>query len=205
MKGTTIGTITDIEGNFSLEIPGDAKSLSFSFVGMESQEIIIANQTSFSIKMIEVSVGIEEVVAIGYGTVKKSDLTGSLTSVTSANFKDQNVTRVDQVLQGRASGVQISNTVGAPGGDVRIRIRGANSILGDNSPLVVVDGFVGVDYNMINPNDIKSVEILKDAASTSIYGSRGANGVILITTKNGNKDGKIKVEYQGECFSFVGG
>ena len=112
VKGTTIGTITDIEGNFSLEIPGDAKSLSFSFVGMESQEIIIANQTSFSIKMIEVSVGIEEVVAIGYGTVKKSDLTGSLTSVTSANFKDQNVTRVDQVLQGRASGVQISNTVG---------------------------------------------------------------------------------------------
>ena len=107
------------------------------------------------------------------------------------------MTRIDQALQGRAAGVQISNTVGAPGGEVRIRVRGANSVLGDNSPLFVVDGFVGVDFNSINPNDIESMEVLKDASSTAIYGSRGANGVILITTKSGSKDGRVNVTYDG--------
>lgn len=107
------------------------------------------------------------------------------------------MTRIDDVLQGRSSGVQISNTVGAPGGDVRIRIRGVNSVLGDNSPLFVIDGFVGADFNSLNPNDIKSIEVLKDASSTAIYGSRGANGVVLVTTKNGTKGGKTTVTYQG--------
>lgn len=140
---------------------------------------------------------LEEVVVIGYGTVRKSDLTGSLSSVNDESFKAQKVTRIDQALQGRAAGVQISNTVGAPGGDVRIRVRGANSVLGDNSPLFVVDGFVGVDFNSINPNDIESMEVLKDASSTAIYGSRGANGVILITTKSGSRDGRVNVTYDG--------
>ncbi len=197
VKGTAHGTITDGDGVYTLlNVPGDG-TLVFSFVGMKTQEIAVGNQSTIDIQMEEDAIGIEEVVAIGYGVIKKSDLTGSLSSVSSEQFAEQNVTRVDQVLQGRASGVQISNTVGAPGGDVRIRIRGANSVLGDNSPLFVVDGFVGVDYNMLNPNDIKSVEVLKDAASTAIYGSRGANGVILITTKTGNKSGKITVDYQG--------
>ncbi|MGQ8335345.1 SusC/RagA family TonB-linked outer membrane protein [Sunxiuqinia sp. A32] len=197
VKGTTQGTITDMDGNYTLtDVPGDA-ILVFSFVGMKSIEVPVSGRSTIDAVLAEETIGLEEVVAIGYGSVKKSDLTGSLTSVNSDDFKEQNVTRVDQALQGRASGVQISNTAGAPGGDVRIRIRGANSVLGDNSPLFVVDGFVGVDFNMINPNDIKSMEVLKDAASTAIYGSRGANGVILITTKNGNKDGKVSVDYQG--------
>ncbi len=198
IKSTTRGIITDAEGKYTLtKVPGDA-TLVFSFVGMKTQEISVVGRTTIDLVMQEETVGIDEVVAIGYGTIKKSDLTGSLSSVSSEKFAEQNITRVDQVLQGRATGVQISNTVGAPGGDVRIRIRGANSVLGDNSPLFVVDGFVGVDYNMLNPNDIESVEVLKDAASTAIYGSRGANGVILVTTKKGNKDGKVTVNYQGD-------
>jgi len=199
VKGTTKGVITDNDGTYSLaNIPENA-TLQFSFVGMKIQELKVGTQSTLNVVMEDETIGLEEVVAIGYGTMKKSDLTGSLTSVSSEKFSDQNVSRIDQVLQGRASGVQINNTVGAPGGDVRIRIRGANSVLGDNSPLFVVDGFVGVDYNMINPNDIKSVEVLKDAASTAIYGSRGANGVILITTKGGSTDGKVTINYQGSA------
>jgi len=199
VKGTTKGVITDNDGTYSLaNIPENA-TLQFSFVGMKIQELKVGTQSTLNVVMEDETIGLEEVVAIGYGTMKKSDLSGSLTSVSSEKFSDQNVSRIDQVLQGRASGVQINNTVGAPGGDVRIRIRGANSVLGDNSPLFVVDGFVGVDYNMINPNDIKSVEVLKDAASTAIYGSRGANGVILITTKGGSTDGKVTINYQGSA------
>lgn len=196
-KGTTNGTITDLDGNFTLTISGSAPLL-VSYIGYQDKEIPVGSQTSFNIKLLEDLQALEEVVVIGYGTARKSDLTGSLTQVTSESFAEQKVTRVDQALQGRASGVQISNTAGAPGGDVRIRIRGANSVLGDNSPLFVIDGFVGGDFNLLNPNDIKSIEILKDASSTAIYGSRGANGVILITTKSGGKDGKIKVNYSGD-------
>lgn len=196
-KGTTNGTITDLDGNFSLTISGSTP-LIISYIGYKEIEIAIENQTTFNIKLAEDLQALDEVVVIGYGTARKSDLTGSLTQVTSESFAEQKVTRVDQALQGRASGVQISNTAGAPGGDVRIRIRGANSVLGDNSPLFVIDGFVGGDFSLLNPNDIKSIEVLKDASSTAIYGSRGANGVILITTKNGAKDGKIKVNYSGD-------
>lgn len=197
IKGTTDGTITDPDGNYTLSDLPDNAVLVFSFVGMKTQEIALKGQSSVNVQMQDEAIGLNEVVAIGYGTIRKSDLTGSLATVSSDQFSEQNVTRLDQVLQGRATGIQISNTVGAPGGDVRIRIRGANSVLGDNNPLFVVDGFVGVDYNMLNPNDIKSVEVLKDAASTAIYGSRGANGVILITTKNGGEQGKVKVNYRG--------
>lgn len=196
-QGTSVGTITDLDGNFTIE--ADSKDIiKVSYIGYLDKLVRIENQTKMTIILTENSQALDEVVVIGYGTAKKSDLTGAMTSVTSESFAEQNVTRVDQVLQGRASGVQITNTVGAPGGDVRIRIRGVNSVLGDNSPLFVIDGFVGADFNMLNPNDIKSVEILKDAASTAIYGSRGANGVILITTKSGNRDGKIIVNYQGD-------
>lgn len=196
-KGTTNGTVTDIDGKFSLTISGSAPLL-VSYIGYLEREIPAGNQSTFNITLSENLQALEEVVVIGYGTARKSDLTGSLTQVTSESFAEQKVTRVDQALQGRASGVQISNTAGAPGGDVRIRIRGANSVLGDNSPLFVIDGFLGGDFNLLNPNDIKSIEILKDASSTAIYGSRGANGVILITTKSGAKDGKINVSYSGD-------
>lgn len=195
-SGTSNGVITDSQGRFSIEVP-DSAILEISSLGYKSVSLTTTRGGNYDITLEEDMKLLEEVVVIGYGTVRKSDLTGSLSSVDSDAFKAQKVTRIDQALQGRAAGVQISNTVGAPGGDVRIRIRGANSVLGDNSPLFVVDGFVGVDFNSINPNDIESMEVLKDASSTAIYGSRGANGVILITTKSGTKDGRINVTYDG--------
>ncbi len=197
VKGTTQGTISDTDGNYTLKNVSESSTVIFSFVGMKSQEVVVGSQSVINVVLEEESIGLDEVVAIGYGFVKKSDLTGSLASVSSEDFEDQNVTRVDQALQGRAAGVQVSQAVGAPGGEVRVRIRGANSALGSNEPLYVIDGFVGADFNMINPNDIKSMEVLKDAASTAIYGSRGSNGVIIITTKGG-KIGTIDVQYRGQ-------
>ena len=194
--GTTVGGITDLDGNFSIEAAKGAV-LKVSFIGYIEQQVTVGNQTNLQITLVEDSKALDEVVVIGYGTARKSSLTGALSQVSSESFSEQNVTRVDEALQGRAPGIQVSNTVGAPGGDVRIRIRGANSVLGDNSPLFVIDGFVGADFNLLNPNDIKSMEILKDASSTAIYGSRGANGVILITTKSGSKDSKVNVTYRG--------
>lgn len=194
--GTSNGTISDVDGNFTISASkGDV--LRVSFIGFTDKTVAITNQTTLEVVLAEDAKSLDEVVVIGYGTARKSSLTGALSQVSSEAFAEQNVTRVDEALQGRAAGIQVSNTVGAPGGDVRIRIRGANSVLGDNSPLFVIDGFVGADFNLLNPNDIKSMEILKDASSTAIYGSRGANGVILITTKSGSKDGKVKVNYTG--------
>lgn len=197
VEGTTVGAITDLNGNYKLAVPSEGSVLVFSFIGYQSVKATVGSQRTINITLKEDTQALDEVVVIGYGTARKSDLTGSLSSVSDDSFKDQKVTRVDQALQGRAAGVQVSSTVGAPGGEVRIRVRGANSVLGDNSPLFVVDGIVGVDFTSINPNDIQSMEVLKDASSTAIYGSRGANGVILITTKSGSKDDKINVSYSG--------
>lgn len=197
VEGTTLGAITDLNGNYKLTVPSESSVIVFSFIGYQSIKATVGSQRIIDVTLKEDTQALDEVVVIGYGTARKSDLTGSLTQVSDDSFKDQKVTRVDQALQGRAAGVQVSNTVGAPGGEVRIRVRGANSILGDNSPLFVVDGIVGVDFTSINPNDIQSMEVLKDASSTAIYGSRGANGVILITTKSGSKDDKINVSYSG--------
>ncbi len=191
VKGTTSGVVTDPEGNFNLSDVSQDAILVFSFVGMKPQEVAVAGQTSFNIVMEEDAIGIEEVVAIGYGVVKKSDLTGSVGSIKADEIVKQPVTRIDQALQGRISGVQVTTISGAPGSGSSIRIRGGNSINAGNEPLYVIDGFIGGgDLNTINPNDIESVEVLKDASATAIYGSRGSNGVILITTKRGkNKKG----------------
>jgi len=195
--GTLNGTTSDANGKFEISTSSNSK-LEISFIGYSTQIINVDNKNNLSITLLEDTQILSEVVVIGYGTVKRSDLTGSLSEISNKSFKEQPVTRVDQVLQGRASGVQVTNTIGAPGGDVRIRIRGTNSVLGDNSPLFVIDGFVGADFNLIDPNDIESMQVLKDASSTAIYGSRGANGVILITTRQGQKDGKVRVNYSGE-------
>lgn len=202
VEGTTVGAITDLNGNYKLAVPSENSVLVFSFIGYQSVKATVGSQRTINITLKEDTQALDEVVVIGYGTARKSDLTGSLSSVSSDSYEHQNVTRIDEALQGRAAGLQISNTVGAPGGDVRIRIRGANSVLGDNSPLFVIDGFVGADFNLLNPNDIKSIEVLKDASSTTIYGSRGANGVILVTTKSGSKDGKVSVSYQ-EVYQYL--
>ncbi len=189
VKGTTSGIITDVNGNYSLaNVPGDA-ILVFSFVGMKTQEIPVAWKTSINVTMEEETIGIDEVVAIGYGTVKKSDLTGSVSSVSAKSLDNHPMNDFSLVLQGRAPGVSVTSTSGMPGQEAKIRVRGANSISGGNDPLYVVNGFVtsfNESFNEVNVEDIESVQILKDASATAIYGSRGANGVVLITTKKGN-------------------
>lgn len=196
IKGKNTGTISDSNGSFVLpNVPADAVLL-FSFVGMKAQEVKVAGKTNINVVLVEESVGIEEVVAVGYGVSKKSNLTGSIGSVSEKSFENQPVVNISSALQGRAAGVSISNVSGAPGGDIRIRIRGANSINGGNDPLFVVDGMQlsSFNFNDLNPADLGSVEILKDAAATAIYGSRGANGVVMITTKKGASE-KAKVDF----------
>ena len=217
VKGTTNGTVTDVDGNYNLKgIPSNA-TLVFSFIGMESQEIPVAGQTQINVTMKESSIGLNEVVAIGYGTMKKSDLTGSVTSVNSEDFNKGPQLTTQELIQGKISGVNISQNSGKPGGSNTIRVRGGTSIGASNDPLYVIDGVpistsdvgrsnVG-NYSTnifdqeptnplmtLNPNDIESVTVLKDASATAIYGSRGANGVIMITTKKG-KAGRAQVSY----------
>lgn len=197
-KGSTQGTVTNVDGSYSISnIPEDA-TLIFSFVGMTTQEITVGNQTIIDVTMAIDAIGIEEVVAIGYGVVKKSDLTGSVGSMKAQEISKQPISRIDQALQGRIAGVQVSTLSGAPGSGASIRIRGGNSINAGNEPLYVIDGFIGAgDLNTINPNDIATVEVLKDASATAIYGSRGSNGVILITTKRGDGKKGFGVSYDG--------
>lgn len=182
IKGTTNGSITNAEGVFSLaKVPYDA-TLVVSFIGMDTQEIKLEGKSSINVVMQEETVGIKEVIAIGYGTVKRKDLTGSVASVSSNDFKAQPVQGLSDMIQGRVAGVTVTSQSGDAAANSKIRIRGNNSINGDNSPLYIIDG---VPMGSFNPNDVESIEILKDASATAIYGSRGANGVVLITTKRG--------------------
>lgn len=195
VKGTSTGTVTDVDGNYSLSVPGPESVLVFSSVGFVQEEVAVGSQTIINLVMNADITALDEIVVVGYGTMKKSDLTGSLTSVSSKDYDVQPITRIDQALQGRAAGVAVTQTSGAPGAGYKIRVRGANSISGNNAPLYVVDGLVVGDINSININDIASMEVLKDASATAIYGSRGANGVVLITTKSGTK-GPAKIELE---------
>jgi TonB-linked SusC/RagA family outer membrane protein len=194
VKGTTVGTITDAGGNFSLVLPENAKFLVVSFVGYLPQEIPIGTTSAFSVNLIPDTQSLSEVVVVGYGSQKKSDLTGSISSVKGTDLLQLPSIRSDEALQGRAAGVVVTNNDGAPGGIATIRIRGGNSITGSNNALIVIDGFQGGDLSSLNPNEIESVEVLKDASATAIYGSKGANGVILVTTKRG-KIGAPVVDY----------
>ncbi len=195
IKGTTYGTITDVDGNYSLEIPDDAEVLVFSFVGMKSQEIAIVGQTQIDVILEEETVGLEEVVAIGYAFQKKANLTGAVSSVSGEIINKRPITQGSQALQGVVSGVFVNTNSGEPGNDdASIIIRGIGT-LNNAEPLVLIDGIEG-PLNSINTNDIASINILKDAASASIYGTRAANGVILITTKRGTV-GKTTVNYNG--------
>ena len=186
IKGTTVGAVTDLNGEFSITVPNSEAVLVISFVGYTTQELVVGNQTIINVNLAPDLAALDEVVVVGYGTVKKSDLTGSISTIKPAEILRMPTARVDQAIQGRAPGVFVMNTDGSPGGNVFIRIRGNNSIYGGNEPLVIVDGLQGASLNQLNPNDIASLEILKDASATAIYGSRGANGVILITTKLGS-------------------
>ncbi|MVM35441.1 SusC/RagA family TonB-linked outer membrane protein [Spirosoma sp. HMF4905] len=198
VKNTTRGTTTDAEGKFRLTIPeGSAVTLVFSFVGYLNQEVAIGNRTSIDLQLVPNDKSLDEVVVVGYGTVKKSDLTGSLSQVKAKEINSYPATSVLQALTGRAAGVQVLQNTGAPGAPVSVRIRGTNSIQGSNEPLYVVDGFPtsGTNPTVLNNADIETIEVLKDASATAIYGSRGANGVVLITTKHG-KAGKTRVDFE---------
>jgi TonB-dependent SusC/RagA subfamily outer membrane receptor len=201
IKGTSTGVITDIDGRFTLEVPTDAILL-ISYIGYVSREIIVGNQTNINVTLSEDAKAIEEVVVIGYGSVKKSNLTGAVSSIKTTELQQTPMTSIDQGLVGRASGVQVTQTSGMPGAVASIRVRGSSSLQGGNEPLYVIDGFpvysgtgfgeTGGKNQMsglatVNPSDIESIEILKDASATAIYGARAANGVVLITTKSGKK------------------
>lgn len=198
VKGANRGSITDMNGNFRIEIqPGDA-ILVFSFVGYETQEVEIGNRDVINVVLKIKSSTLEEVVVIGYGTVRKSDLTGSVSSVKSRDLTKVTSLNPEQSLQGRVAGVQVSSTSGAPGATPSVRIRGVGTF-NNSSPIYVVDGVILDDISFLNSADIESMEILKDASATAIYGSRGANGVILITTKSGTiGQEKINFSYSGE-------
>lgn len=196
VKGSSsIGTISDLNGQYKLEIPQNSVLL-FSFIGYKSQEIAAGNQKVLDVVMLEDTETLDEVVVVGYGTMRKSDLTGSLSSVKAKDMTAFTVANPIQALQGRVPGVVITSNTGSPEGNFSIRIRGTNSIRGDNTPLYVIDG-IPANASSINNYDIESVEILKDASATAIYGSRGANGVILITTKKG-QTGRTTVDYNFE-------
>ncbi|WP_232540965.1 TonB-dependent receptor [Spirosoma endbachense] len=199
VKNTTRGTTTDAQGKYKLTIPDDGRAITlvFSFVGYLNQEIAIGNRASIDLQLVPNDKSLDEVIVVGYGTVKKSDLTGSLSQVKSKEINSYPATNVLQALTGRAAGVQVLQNTGAPGASVSVRIRGTNSIQGSNEPLYVVDGFPisGSNPTVLNNADIENMEILKDASATAIYGSRGANGVVLITTKHG-KAGKTRVDLE---------
>lgn len=199
VKGTSLGTITDFDGNYLLnDVPADA-SVSISYIGYQSREMNAANSQNLArIVLKEDSKVLDEVVVVGYGVQKKSDITGSVTSVKSAELLSAPNASTAQALQGRVAGVVVQNTSGAPSGSATIRIRGANSLTYGNDPLIIIDGVQDGNIGSLNPNQIESIEVLKDAAALSVYGSKGANGVILVTTKNG-KTGKPQLSYN----SFV--
>ncbi len=213
----TRGTITDLDGNFTIEA-SSGETLRFSYTGYDAKTFLLGNETTINIVLAPAAVVLEELIVVGYGTARKRDLTGAVSSVTGDQLRNSITTNIDQALQGRIAGVQVTQNSGAPGGAASIRVRGANSITGSSEPLYVIDGIpfqgdgttvAGFDWSggangqnrvnplsTINPNDIVSIEVLKDASATAIYGARAANGVILITTKRG-KQGESRVSYSG--------
>ena len=206
VKGTTFGTMSDANGKYSLEVTGKDAVLIFSFIGYVSQEVPVAGKSVIDVGLAADLLQLEEVVVIGYGTIKKSDLTGSVSSVKQATLQERPSTSLNQALAGRLTGVNVTVNSGRPGGRSDIRIRGNTSISNTNAPLYVIDGVIlvqdvlanannPIDY--LNPNDITTIEILKDASATAIYGARGANGVVLVSTKRGSQSG-ARVDYDSE-------
>lgn len=212
VKGTSNGTVTDIEGKYSLNVPDEESILVFSSVGFTKEEVAVGNRTVIDFVLVPDITALEEIVVIGYGSIRKSDLTGSISSVKGEELERTPMQSIDQGLVGRAAGVVVTQTSGMPGATASIRVRGTTSLQGGNEPLYVIDGFpiyAGSGYGntsgtgnrerissmaTLNPNDIESIEILKDASATSIYGARAANGVVLITTKTG-KSGQDQISF----------
>lgn len=193
-KGTKNAASSDFDGRYKIKLSNPKAVLSFSFIGFKTKEVSVDGKTKLDVSMSEDSNSLNEVVVIGYGTSKKSDLTGAVSTISGNDLKKVPVANVAEALTGRIAGVQVTSSEGSPDADIRIRVRGGGSLTQDASPLIIVDGFPINSMNDISSSDIDSMTVLKDAASTAIYGSRGANGVILITTKRG-KDGKVAVNF----------
>jgi TonB-dependent SusC/RagA subfamily outer membrane receptor len=198
LKGSTKGVSSDFDGKFTINDVPTNGVLVFSFVGYETKEVTVGGRSSINVVLEDESKSLKEVVVIGYGAVRKEALTGSVASINGKMLNEVPAANVTQALQGRLAGVELTQTSSKPGAAMQIRIRGTRSLTGDNEPLIVLDGvpFGGL-IGDINPVDIKSVDILKDASATAIYGSRGANGVILITTNKGKKNQKATFSYNG--------
>ena len=195
-KGTTVGTVTDIEGNYRLQVPEDQKILQFSFIGFATEEVEIGNRSTINMSLAPDIQSLQEVVVVGYNALKESDLTSSIVRVEGERIQQQPIAGIDNLLQGNAPGVIVTNSNGRPGGNAFIRVRGIGSVNASNEPLFIIDGvqMTSQDYNAINPSDVDEITVLKDAAATSIYGARAANGVILVTTKTGDSE-ELKVNY----------
>ena len=199
VKGTTIGTVTDFDGNYTLEVPDDATILVFSYIGLQTQEVHIKSNV-INVTLKENSEVLEEVVVTGYGTTKKRDLVTSVASVSADQLKDVPVVSAAEALQGKLAGVSVTTSEGSPDAEVKIRVRGGPSLTQSSEPLYIVDGFPVSSISDIAPGDIASMDVLKDAAATAIYGAQGANGVIIITTKDiktGDESFKWNVDYTG--------
>lgn len=197
VKGTTIGTSTDFDGNYSINVPGDGAILIFSFIGYEKIEIPVKDKSIIDVSLKIESTALEEIVVIGYGSVKKSDLTGSVSSVKGDDLTKITSSSLEQSLQGKVAGLQVSNISGAPGSTPVIRVRGVGT-MNNSSPIFVVDGIILDDIGFLNSADIESIEVLKDASATAIYGSRGANGVIMITSKSGSAIKENVIKFSSE-------
>ncbi len=193
VKGTSVGTITDIEGNFSLQLPAGKNELEVSYIGYQNQTVAVGNNNQLTIHLVPDMQALDEIVVIGYGAVKKRDLTGAVASVKSSDITASPTSNPMEALQGKVAGMDIMRKSGQVGAGVDIQLRGTRSIYGENTPLFIIDGIAG-DYDLLNPADIESIDILKDASSTAIYGSAGANGVVIVTTKQG-KQGKTTVNF----------
>ena len=195
VKGTSNGGVTDLDGKFTITAKkGDV--LSVSYIGYKPQEIKIQDQKTLNIKMVPDNAMLDEVVVVGYGSMKRSDLTGSVSSVSAKNVEGFKTGSVMEALGGQVAGVQITQTDGTPGSGFDIKVRGIGTMTGDASPLYIVDGFQVDDINYLANSDIESIEVLKDASSAAIYGARAANGVVMVTTKSG-KTGRPVVSYNG--------
>ncbi len=203
VKGTTLGTVTDFDGNYTIDVPDDAKVLIFSYIGMVTQEINITGDV-INVVLSENSEVLEEVVVTGYGTTKKRDLVTSVASVNADQLKDIPVASASEALQGKLAGVSVTTTEGSPDADVKIRVRGGTSLTQSSDPLYIVDGFQVSSISDISPSDIQSMDVLKDAAATAIYGAQGANGVIIITTKDADNNADDKMQIHFDYTGYMG-
>ena len=203
-KGSQNATSTNADGNFSISVPNQQAVLIFSYVGYLTQEIAVGNRTAFDLQLAPVAGQLNEVVVVGYGTQKRKEVTSAITTVNAAQFNKGNISDVAQLLQGKVAGLSISRPGGNPNGGFTIRLRGLSTLGANTQPLVVIDGQIGADINTVDPNDIQSIDVLKDAASAAIYGTRGSSGVIIITTKKGGRvpvltyNGSVSAEVPGK-------